>query len=211
MSKHAILAQLTETKVVAVIRGNSSEEAVQLTKAAVEGGIRAIELTYTTPQVQKAFEDLQDIDALLGAGTVLDPETARHAILNGAKFIVSPHFNEEVATVCNRYGIPYLPGCMTIREMVKALESGCDVLKLFPANNFNPSFINSVKGPLPHAQIMPTGGINAENMAEWLDAGAVAVGVGSDLNKAFKAGGYEAVVEASKKFMVASEIQKERK
>lgn len=205
MSKHAILAQLTETKVVAVIRGNSSEEAVQLTKAAVEGGIRAIELTYTTPQVQKAFEDLQHIDALLGAGTVLDPETARHAILNGAKFIVSPHFSEEVATVCNRYGIPYLPGCMTIREMVKALESGCDVIKLFPANNFDPSFIKSVKGPLPHVQIMPTGGINAENMAEWLAAGAVAVGVGSDLNKAFKAGGHEAVVEASKKYRLASE------
>lgn len=204
MRKHEILTQLTESKVVAVIRGESAEEAVQLTKAAVEGGIRAIELTYTTPQVQKAFEELQDMDALLGAGTVLDPETARHAILLGAKFIVSPHFSEEVAIVCNRYGIPYLPGCMTIREMVKALESGCDVLKLFPANNFDSSFIKSVKGPLPHVQIMPTGGINAANMKEWLDAGAVSVGVGSDLNKAYKTGGYEAVVEASKKYIDAS-------
>lgn len=204
MSKHEILAQLTATKVVAVIRGSSYEEAVQLTKGAVEGGIRAIELTYTTPQVQKAFEELQDVDALLGAGTVLDPETARHAILHGAKFVVSPHFSEEVATVCNRYAIPYLPGCMTIREMVKALEAGCDILKLFPANNFSPSFIKSVKGPLPHVQIMPTGGINAGNMKEWLDADAVAVGVGSDLNKAYKAGGYDAVVEASKKYIEAS-------
>ncbi|MFJ7971381.1 bifunctional 2-keto-4-hydroxyglutarate aldolase/2-keto-3-deoxy-6-phosphogluconate aldolase [Psychrobacillus sp. NPDC096389] len=204
MSKHSTLTQLTESKVVAVIRGESAEEAVQLTKAAVDGGIRAIELTYTTPQVQKAFEELQDVDALLGAGTVLDSETARHAILNGAKFVVSPHFSEEVATVCNRYGIPYLPGCMTIREMVKALEAGCDILKLFPANNFSPSFIKSVKGPLPHVQIMPTGGINAGNMKEWIDAGAVAVGVGSDLNKAYKSGGYEAVVEASKKYIEAS-------
>ena len=203
MNKYDILKQLIDSKVVAVIRGESSEEAVQLTKAAVEGGIRAIELTYTTPQVQKAFDELRDVDALLGAGTVLDPETARHAILLGAKFIVSPHFSEEVATVCNRYGIPYLPGCMTIREMVKALEAGCDILKLFPANNFSPSFIKSVKGPLPHVQIMPTGGINAVNMKEWLNAGAVAVGVGSDLNKAYKIGGYEDVVEASQKYMDA--------
>lgn len=204
MSKYSTLTQLTESKVVAVIRGESAEEAVQLIKAAVDGGIRAIELTYTTPQVQKAFEELQDVNALLGAGTVLDSETARHAILNGAKFVVSPHFSDEVATVCNRYGIPYLPGCMTIREMVKALEAGCDILKLFPANNFNPSFIKSVKGPLPHVQIMPTGGINAGNMKEWIDAGAVAVGVGSDLNKAYKSGGYDAVVEASKKYIEAS-------
>jgi 2-dehydro-3-deoxyphosphogluconate aldolase/(4S)-4-hydroxy-2-oxoglutarate aldolase len=204
MTKHSILTEITESKVVAVIRGNSAEEAIQLTKAAVEGGIRIIELTYTTPQVQKAFEELQNIDAVLGAGTVLDPETARHAILYGAKFVVSPHFSEEVAKVCNRYGIPYLPGCMTIREMVKALESGCDVLKLFPANNFDPSFIKSVKGPLPHVQIMPTGGINVSNMQDWLEAGAVAVGVGSDLNKAYTAGGYEAVVEASKKYISAS-------
>lgn len=204
MSKHSTLTLLTESKVVAVIRGESAEEAVQLTKAAVDGGIRAIELTYTTPQVQQAFEELQDIDALLGAGTVLDAETARHAILHGAKFVVSPHFSEEVATVCNRYGIPYLPGCMTIREMVQALEAGCDILKLFPANNFSPSFIKSVKGPLPYVQIMPTGGINAENMKEWIDAGAVAVGVGSDLNKAYKSGGYGAVVEASKKYIEAS-------
>lgn len=204
MGKHSTLTQLTESKVVAVIRGESAEVAVQLTKAAVDGGIRAIELTYTTPQVHQAFDELQNVDALLGAGTVLDAETARHAILHGAKFVVSPHFSEEVATVCNRYGIPYLPGCMTIREMVKALEAGCDILKLFPASNFSPSFIKSVKGPLPHVQIMPTGGINAGNMKEWIDAGAVAVGVGSDLNKAYKSGGYDAVVEASKKYIEAS-------
>jgi len=206
MLKYSVLAKIAETKVVAVIRGNNAEEAVILSKAAIEGGIQAIELTYTTPQVQKVFEDLQDEEALLGAGSVLDPETARHAILAGAKFIVSPHFNEEVATVCNRYSIPYMPGCMTIREMVKALESGCDVLKLFPANNFEPSFINSVKGPLPHVQIMPTGGINQDNMNDWLAAGAVAVGIGSDLNKAYKSGGYEAVVEVSKQYM--SKIKK---
>ena len=145
MTKHSILTEITESKVVAVIRGNSAEEAIQLTKAAVEGGIRIIELTYTTPQVQKAFEELQNIEAVLGAGTVLDAETARHAILYGAKFVVSPHFSEEVAKVCNRYGIPYLPGCMTIREMVKALESGCDVLNYSQLITLNLPLLNPLK------------------------------------------------------------------
>lgn len=204
MLKHAILAQLTETKVVAVIRGKSAEEAVELSKAAIQGGIPAIELTYTTPQVQNVFEALKDEDVLLGAGSVLDPETARHAILAGAKFIVSPHFNEDIAPVCNRYGIPYLPGCMTIREMVKALESGSDIIKLFPANNFEPSFIKSVNGPLPHVRIMPTGGINLNNIQDWISAGAVAVGIGSDLNKAYAAGGFDAAVDLSKQYMEKS-------
>lgn len=201
MSKFETHAQIAASKVVAVIRGSDAEEAIQLSKAAAEGGIRAIELTYTTPNVQKVFEELQHEDMILGAGTVLDPETARHAILAGAKFVVSPHFNKDVARICNRYGIPYFPGCMTIREMVEALESGCDVLKLFPANGFEPSFIKSVNGPLPQVKIMPTGGINLDNMNDWLAAGAVAVGIGSDLNKAYKTGGYEAVVELSKQYI----------
>lgn len=204
MIKYGALTEIKKAKVVAVIRGSNADEAITLTKGAVEGGIRIIELTYTTPQVQKVFETFQTENALLGAGTVLDSETARHAILAGAKFIVSPHFSEGVAKVCNRYSIPYMPGCMTIREMALALEFGCNILKLFPASAFQPSFIKSVKGPLPQVQIMPTGGINASNMKEWLDAGAIAVGVGSDLNKAYKAGGYDAVVEASKKYIEAT-------
>lgn len=201
MEKHSIINQLTEMKVVAVIRGQHAEEAAQLSKAAIEGGIRAIELTYTTPQIEEAFKHLVNTDALIGAGSVLDSETARHAILSGAQFIVSPYFVEGVATLCNRYGVPYMPGCMTIREMASALEAGCDVLKLFPANHFDPSFIKSVNGPLPNVRIMPTGGVNLDNMNDWLQAGAVATGIGSDLNKAYKSGGYDAVVELSKKYM----------
>jgi len=201
MTKFETHAQIAAAKVVAVIRGSNAEEAILLSKAAAEGGIRAIELTYTTPNVQNVFEELQHEDMLLGAGTVLDPETARHAILAGAKFVVSPHFNKDVARICNRYGIPYFPGCMTIREMVEALESGCDVLKLFPANGFEPSFIKSVNGPLPQVKIMPTGGINLDNINDWLAAGAVAVGIGSDLNKAYKTGGYEAVMELSQQYI----------
>ncbi|MED1949417.1 bifunctional 2-keto-4-hydroxyglutarate aldolase/2-keto-3-deoxy-6-phosphogluconate aldolase [Brevibacillus centrosporus] len=199
--KYDVLQKLESAKVVAVIRGASAEEAIQLSKGAIEGGIQAIEVTYTTPNVAVVFQALEQSNALLGAGTVLDAETARHAMLSGAKFIVSPHFEREIATVCNRYGIPYLPGCMTIKEMVQALEAGCDVLKLFPANNFDASFIRSVNGPLPHVRIMPTGGIHLENMKDWLEAGAVAVGIGSDLNKAYRTGGFEAVVSLSQSYM----------
>ena len=198
MGKRETIEQVIEQKLVAVIRGTTPEEAIALIKGAVEGGIQLIELTYTTPYVEDVFREVRDLDVVIGAGTVLDSETARHAILNGAKFIVSPSFSEDIAKMCNRYTIPYFPGCMTIKEMVIALESGCEVLKLFPANNFEPSFIRSVMGPLPYVQIMPTGGINANNMGQWLDAGAVAVGIGSDLNRAYQTGGMEAVIEAAR-------------
>lgn len=200
MAKSEIIQQIKQHKLVAVVRGTSAEEASAIINGAVQGGIRLIELTYTTPFVQDVFDAVRDIDAVIGAGTVLDGETARHAILHGAKFIVSPSFSPDIATLCNRYSIPYLPGCMTIGEMVQALESGCDLVKLFPANHFTPSFIKSVNGPLPNVEIMPTGGIDANNMRDWLDAGAVAVGIGSDLSKAYRQGGIDAVTEASRNY-----------
>ncbi|MDC0703318.1 MULTISPECIES: bifunctional 2-keto-4-hydroxyglutarate aldolase/2-keto-3-deoxy-6-phosphogluconate aldolase [Priestia] len=201
MNKYSTINALTSTKVVAVIRGKDASEATELSKAAIEGGIKAIELTYTTPQIEDTFRSLKGLNVLLGAGSVLDSETARHAILNGAKFIVSSHFVEDVAKLCNRYGIPYMPGCMSIREMASALELGCDILKLFPAGHFDPSFIKAVNGPLPNVKIMPTGGINLDNMEEWINAGAVAIGIGSDLNKAYQNRGYEAVVRLSEKYI----------
>ena len=200
MQKMEILKALSTAKVVAVVRGNSPEEATEISKGAIEGGIQAIELTYTTPFIEDTFKALRNSDALIGAGTVLDAETARHAILNGAKFIVSPSYNGDIAIICNRYSVPYLPGCLTIKEMVTALEGGSDIIKLFPASQFEPSFIKSVKGPLPNVTIMPTGGVGLANMHEWLDAGAVAVGVGSDLNKAYAQDGYAGVVERAKAY-----------
>lgn len=201
MLKLEVLKALSDAKVVAVVRGNSPEEATEISKAAIDGGIQAIELTYTTPFIEDTFKALRNSDALIGAGSVLDSETARHAILNGAKFIVSPSFKAEIATMCNRYSVPYLPGCMTIKEMVVALENGSDIIKLFPANQFAPSFISSVKGPLPNITIMPTGGVGLDNFNEWLDAGAVAVGLGSDLNKAYAKDGYDGVVERAKSYV----------
>lgn len=206
MQKFEILSTIKEEKIVAVIRGKDSDEATSISLAAIEGGIRIIELTYTTPFVEKVFKDLENEDVLIGAGSVLDTETARHALLNGAKFIVSPFFNKDVAIMCNRYGIPYLPGCMTVKEMAEALEAGCDILKLFPANDFEPSIISSIRGPIPNVNVMPTGGVNLSNMSGWLSAGAIAVGIGSDLNKAYSSGSHELVVEVTKKYV---EILKE--
>lgn len=200
MKKYKVIHQLKEHKIVAVIRGSLVQEATEIIQGAVQGGIRLIELTYTTPFVQEVFEEIRSLDAIIGAGTVLDSETARHAILCGAKFIVSPSFNADIAKLCNRYGVPYLPGCMTLNEIVTALEAGCDIVKLFPANQFSPGFIRTVNGPLPHVEIMPTGGISANNMQEWLNAGAVAIGIGSDLTKAYATGGVDAVVAASQEY-----------
>ena len=199
--KIEVYQKLLESKIVAVIRGKDAEEATLVAEAAIEGGLKAIEVTYTTPDVAQVFQKLSSSNVLIGAGTVLDAETARHALLHGAQFVVSPHFDSDIAKLCNRYSVPYLPGCMTIKEMVQANEYGCDILKLFPANGFDPSFIGSVNGPLPHVRIMPTGGININNMNAWLDAGAVAVGIGSDLTKAYRSSGEEAVSNLVKDYL----------
>ncbi|TWT04379.1 bifunctional 4-hydroxy-2-oxoglutarate aldolase/2-dehydro-3-deoxy-phosphogluconate aldolase [Planococcus sp. CPCC 101016] len=199
--KMEIYQQILNAKIVAVIRGKDADEAIAVAESAIEGGLKAIELTYTTPNVSRVFDKLADSPALIGAGTVLDAETARHALLHGAEFVVSPNFNPEIAKVCNRYNVPYLPGCMTIKEMVEATEWGCDILKLFPANGFEPSFIGSVNGPLPKVRIMPTGGINIKNMNAWLNAGAVAVGIGSDLTKAYRSSGEQGVTQLVKDYL----------
>lgn len=201
MKKYEILQSLAAKKIVAVIRGNDAEEAIAISRAAIEGGLTNIEITYTTPNAEEVFHALANEDAVVGAGTVLDPETARHALLHGATFIVSPHFNMEISKLCNRYSVPYLPGCLTISEIVYALESGCDVIKLFPANNMEPSFIQAVKGPIPQVEMMPTGGINLGNVVEWLSKGAFAAGIGSELTKAYRSGGSKAVKELCQEYM----------
>ena len=200
------LQNISNAKIVAVIRGKNPEEVINISRASIQGGLKVIEVTYTTPNAGRAIDVLQSEDAIVGAGTVLDTETARDALLHGARFIVSPHFNVEISELCNRYAIPYLPGCLTISEMVSAMESGCDVLKLFPANNFQPNFIKSIQGPLPQVRLMPTGGINLENFKDWLDQGAFAVGIGSELSKAYAKGGNAAVIEKCEAYINATRV-----
>src|SRR5699024_10836138 len=189
-----IMKKLQEEKLIAVIRGQTKEEATGIIDAAISGGLKVFEVTHTTPKATEIIMEIKDKGIIIGAGTVLDQETASMSINAGAEFIVSPHFDLGISKLCNRYSIPYLPGCMTITEMVKALESGVDIVKLFPTNNLNPSIIKSIKGPLPHIEIMPTGGINLENFIDYLKEGAYAVGIGSELTKAYQNGGKQAVL-----------------
>jgi 2-dehydro-3-deoxyphosphogluconate aldolase/(4S)-4-hydroxy-2-oxoglutarate aldolase len=204
MKKYETIKNILDSGVVAVIRAENKEEAVKVSKGCIEGGIRSIEVTYTVPGTSKVIETLKAEfgDKLeIGAGTVLDSETARNAILSGATYIVSPGFDENTARLCNRYCIPYMAGCLTITEMIKAMEAGVDIIKLFPGSAFGADFIKAVKGPLPQVNIMPTGGVSLDNVKDWINKGAVAVGIGSDLTKGYKEKGIAAVVENAKAFV----------
>lgn len=204
MNKYITLKNILDSGVVAVIRAESKDEAVKISKACIEGGIKSIEVTYTVPGTSKVIEALKSEfgDTLeIGAGTVLDSETARGALLSGASYIVSPGFDEATAKLCNRYQIPYMPGCLTITEMLTALESGVDIIKLFPGSAFGAEYIKAVKGPIPQINIMPTGGVSLDNVKNWINMGAVAVGIGSDLTKGYKENGITAIVENARAFV----------
>lgn len=211
MKKQEILKQLTDSLVVAVVRATSTEQAVKISNACIEGGIKAIEVTFTVDYAHDVIKGLKKEvgnSLLIGAGTVLDSETARVAILNGADFIVSPAFDLETAKLCNRYQVPYLPGCMTITEMIHAMEAGADIVKLFPGSLPGPSYVKAVKGPLPQANIMPTGGVSLANIKDWFNAGVVAVGVGGELTAPAKTGDYEKVKENAIAFIKAAKEAK---
>ncbi|MGZ9583341.1 bifunctional 2-keto-4-hydroxyglutarate aldolase/2-keto-3-deoxy-6-phosphogluconate aldolase [Paenibacillus marinisediminis] len=185
MNKYEVLQMVEQIGVVAIVRANTVEEAKQISIACAKGGIPLIEVTYTIPGATEVIRELNEEEPslIVGAGTVLDAVTARIAILAGAKFVVSPYFDQEVAEMCNLYRIPYMAGCMTIEDIVRAMKAGCDVIKLFPGSAYSPSFVKDIKGPLPHAQIMPTGGVDLNNVGEWIRHGVTAVGAGSQLTK----------------------------
>lgn len=200
MRKHEVLQRIEEVGVVAVVRAENSEQAKKIALACMDGGIDSIEITFTVPGAHKVIEALTEEfgdKLLVGAGTVLDSETARVAILAGAKYIVSPAFDLDTAKLCNRYQIPYMPGCMTITEMLTAMEAGADIIKVFPGSAFGPDFIKAVKGPLPQAVLMPTGGVSIDNVDQWIKNGCIAVGVGGNLTK----GSSEDMTNAAKEFV----------
>ncbi len=186
LTKEEVLFKIRDNAIVAVVRGNTPEKAEEIVNSCIDGGINIIELTFTVPYAHKIIEKISQKygdKILLGAGTVLDAPTARIAMLSGAQFIVSPHFDPEVTRICNRYRVANMAGILTVKEAIQAMEAGVDILKLFPGDLFGPAFIKDIKGPLPYAQIMPTGGVSIENAGQWIKAGAVAVGVGSNLMK----------------------------
>ncbi|EIQ81552.1 UNVERIFIED_CONTAM: bifunctional 4-hydroxy-2-oxoglutarate aldolase/2-dehydro-3-deoxy-phosphogluconate aldolase [Streptococcus canis] len=200
MGKIETLTKLKANRLVLVVRGESSQEALACSLASIEGGIKTIEVTYTNPFASEVIGQLaerfkEDTDVLIGAGTILDDITARQAILAGAQFIVGPNFNQAVERLCHRYGVPYLPGCMTVTEVVTALESGVDMVKLFPGSTVGMPFIQAIKSPLPQVEVMVTGGVNEGNVTDWLAAGAQVLGIGGEFNRLASQGKFETITQ----------------
>ncbi len=212
MKKFDVLQRLADCGVVAVVRAKSEEEAINIGTACTDGGVKGIEVTFTVPGAENVIKALKKAipaeKLIVGAGSVLDSETARVAILAGAEFIVAPSFNEGVAKLCNRYQVPYIPGTQTIKEIVTAMEAGCDVIKVFPGDMLGPAFIKDVKGPIPYANLMPSGGVNLENAGEWIKKGAICISSGTDLTGPAQKGDLKAGAERARLYVEA--VQKAR-
>ncbi len=204
IAKIEVLGKIVASGLVAVIRAENPDQAARIADACALGGVAALEITFTVPGAAGVIEHLArkgSNDILLGAGTVLDPETARIAILAGAQFVVSPALNTETARLCNRYQVPYMPGAATIGEVIAAMECGADVVKVFPGEILGPAFVKAVKGPLPQAQLMPTGGVSLENVDQWINAGSIAIGVGGNLTAGAKTGDFASITKLARQFV----------
>lgn len=202
----SILEILKENYIFAVIRGESTEEAIEVSKAAIAGGIKNIEITFSTPDATDAIKELieryrNDQSVVIGAGTVMTLELAKAAFDAGAKYLVSPHFSHDIADYAREEKIHYLPGCGTVTEVVNAMNAGSELIKIFPGGILGPDFIKNVHGPIPKAQLMPSGGVSIDNIKEWQESGAAAIGVGSALSRDVKVKGYESVTEISREFV----------
>jgi len=211
MRKEEVLAELKKIGLVPVLRAASVEKALALATAIADGGVTVLEITMTVPGAIEVMKRLakERPDILIGAGTVLDQETARMCILEGAKFVVSPALNLGTIEMCHRYSIAVLPGALTPTEVVTAWQAGADVVKVFPASAMGGAkYLTALKGPLPQVELIPTGGVSVATAKEFLEAGAFALGVGSDLvdTKAMAAGQPEKVTNTAKKYL---EIVKE--
>jgi 2-dehydro-3-deoxyphosphogluconate aldolase/(4S)-4-hydroxy-2-oxoglutarate aldolase len=200
---------IRETGVIAIMRTRSSEQLLRAADAIREGGVRAIEVTMTTPGalsiIEQATSRYRDAgqDVLFGAGTVLDAESARACILAGAQFIVSPSFNPALVELCRRYSVPVMPGAYTPTEIVTAWECGADMVKVFPASVGGPALIKALKAPLPQIELVPVGGVNLDTAADFIRAGAAAVGVGSALinQKLLDAEDFPTLTERARRFV----------
>ncbi|PTJ60200.1 2-dehydro-3-deoxyphosphogluconate aldolase [Mammaliicoccus sciuri] len=206
MKKYKILNQLHENYLVAVVRGNDEDETKKIVDEIIKGGFKNIEITFTVPnaeevinQVHKQYGD----DIVLGAGTVLDAATAQIAINKGAQYIVSPHLDTNISKLCNVYSIPYLPGCSSATEIIEALRYGSNLIKLFPGGQLGAGFIKDIKGPVPNVELMPSGGVNLNNVSDWIEKGSFAVGIGGDLTKEFTGNNYEVISEKAQKYVEA--------
>jgi len=207
MNKDTVLSFIRDVGIVPVVRTSSAESAVKAVEAIYEGGIRAAEITMTVPGAIRALEAVADQfgdKIVLGAGTVLDPESARISMLAGAEFFVTPSLKLATIEMVKRYGKVIMPGALTPTEVLAAWEAGADIVKIFPCGNVGgPKYIRALKGPFPQIEMIPTGGVNLETAGEFLKAGACAVAVGAELvdAKTIKEGRYEVFTERARKFL----------
>jgi 2-dehydro-3-deoxyphosphogluconate aldolase/(4S)-4-hydroxy-2-oxoglutarate aldolase len=209
MDRAAALEKVVKTGLVPIVRASSAEEALKIMDAICAGGVATVEVTMTVPGALKVLEQMADRlgdRVLLGAGTILDPETARAAILAGAQFLVSPNLNVKVIEVTRRYSCISIPAGLTPTEIVTAWEAGADFVKVFPCNAMGgASYIRSIRGPLPQVEVIPTGGVNLDTIGDFLKAGAAAVGVGTEMvdRKAAQEGRFDVITENARKFAAA--------
>jgi 2-dehydro-3-deoxyphosphogluconate aldolase/(4S)-4-hydroxy-2-oxoglutarate aldolase len=183
-TKDSTLSRIIDSGVVAVLRAPNGDILIDVAEALLAGGVQSIEVTFTVPGAHRVIEQVADRlgdKILLGAGTVLDTETARTALLAGAEFIVSPCVNLDVIRLCRRYDKPIMPGALTPTEVLTAWEAGADVVKVFPSDLTGPKYLKALHGPLPQVRLMPTGGVNLDTAADFLKAGACALGIGGSL------------------------------
>jgi 2-dehydro-3-deoxyphosphogluconate aldolase/(4S)-4-hydroxy-2-oxoglutarate aldolase len=204
MKKEDVLKKISEYGVVAVIRMNDPEKLAKVIEAVRVGGVKCIEITMTVPgavEVIRTLASTMPADVLIGAGTVTTPQIANDVIAAGAQFVVSPVLNLDVISVCKEKNIACMPGCYTPTEIFTAWSAGADVCKVFPATSLGPKYFKDLSGPFPHIKLMPTGGVTIDNVGEWIAAGAVAVGIGSDLldKKAIDEGKYDVLTERAAK------------
>ena len=209
MSKATPGERILETGIIAIIRGIEPEVCNEVISAIAAGGVETIEITANTPNavdmIQEASNEFDDI--VIGAGTVLDPETARAVQLAGAEFVVTPSINSDVIKACKRHGTPIATGVMTPTEAVKATEAGSDFCKLFPASTTGPEHVSAINSPLPQVSIVPTGGVSLDNAAAFFNAGAVALGVGSAIvdQEAIEARNFDLLTETAREFVALAE------
>ena len=217
MRKEDVIKTMAKIGLVPVLRASAVDKALALAEAIAAGGVTVLEITMTVPGAITVMRKLaeQRPDILIGAGTVLDPETARMCILEGAQFVVSPAINIKTIEMCHRYSIAALPGALTPTEVVTAWEAGADIVKIFPASAMGGAkYLTALKGPLPQVEMIPTGGVSQTTAADFLNAGAFALGVGSDLvdTKAMAEGRPEVVTESAKKYLqIVKDFQASKK
>lgn len=200
MKKEEVLSKITESGVVAVIRMKDPKKLAKVIEAIRQGGVTCIEITMTVPgavEIIRTLSSTMPADVLIGAGTVTSAQAAEDVIAAGAKFVVSPILNVDVINVCKKHAVACMPGCYTPTEIFTAWSAGADVVKVFPATSLGPKYFKDVAGPFPNVKLMPTGGVTIDNVGEWIAAGAVAVGIGSDLlvKKAIDEEHYEVLTE----------------